>query len=79
MANKKVPTVTGPRTPLVKGVRTGLQSVVGSIIGLCLAVWAVPGVPETVTTYLGENWLPLLLTIGIPSGIVAYIQNKLGK
>lgn len=67
------------RTPLNKGVRTALQAIVGSLIGLVLVVWAVPGVPEAVIEYAKTNAVPLLLAIGIPSGIVAWIQNRLGK
>ena len=68
-----------PRTPVVKGVRTGLQSMVGAIIGLIVVVWAVPGVPEAVVNYLQSYWLPILLSIGVPSGFVAWLQNRLGK
>lgn len=67
------------RTPLNKGVRTALQTIVGSLIGLVLAVWAVPGVPEAVIEYAKTNLVPLLLVIGIPSGFVAWLQNRLGK
>ena len=67
------------RTPLNKGLRTGLQAIVGAFVGLVVAVWAVPGVPETVIEYVTSNMLPLLLVIGIPSGLVAFIQNRLGK
>lgn len=65
--------------PSVKGIRTALQAIVGSLIGLIVVVWAVPGVPEAVIEYAKTNWLPLLLAIGIPSGLVSWIQNKLGK
>lgn len=68
-----------PKTPVVKGVRTGIQAIIGSLIGLVAVVWAVPGVPEAVIEYAKSNWLPILLTIGFPSGLVAYVQNKLGK
>lgn len=67
------------RTPLNKGIRTGFQAVVGALVGLILAVWAVPGVPEVVVNYLQDNAIQLLLIIGIPSGIVAFVQNKLGR
>lgn len=68
-----------PRTPIVKGVRTGIQAMIGSIIGLIAVVWAVPGVPEAVVNYAQTYWLPILLSIGIPSGFVAWVQNRLGK
>lgn len=68
-----------PKTPVVKGVRTAIQSMIGSLIGLVVVVWAVPGVPEAVIGYLQANWLPILLSIGVPSGFVAWLQNRLGK
>lgn len=68
-----------PRTPLVKGVRTGIQAMVGAVIGLIAVVWAVPGVPEAVINYMQSYWLPILLSIGVPSGFVAWLQNRLGK
>ena len=68
-----------PKTPVVKGVRTAIHSIVGSVIGLIVVVWAVPGVPEAVVNYLQANWLPILLAIGVPSGLVAWLQNRLGK
>ncbi len=67
------------RTPLNKGVRTALQAIVGALIGLVLVVWAVPGVPEAVIEYAKTNLVPLLLVIGVPSGFVAWLQNRLGK
>jgi small basic protein len=67
-------------TPQSKGIRTALQAVVGSLIGLVLAVWAVPDVPQTVQNYISDHWLPLLvggaLSIGIPSGLLSFFQNK---
>jgi hypothetical protein len=68
-----------PKTPVVKGVRTAFQAMLGSLLGLIAVVWAVPGVPEAVVAYLQANWLPILLTIGVPSGLVAWLQNRLGK
>jgi hypothetical protein len=67
------------RTPLDKGVRTALQAIVGALIGLVLVVWAVPGVPEATIEYARTNLIPLLLVIGIPSGVVAWLQNLLGR
>jgi hypothetical protein len=67
------------RTPLNKGIRTALQAIVGALVGLVVVVWAVPGVPEAVIEYATTNLVPLLLAIGIPSGVVAWLQNRLGK
>lgn len=67
------------KTAVGKGIRTGFQSILGSVIGLVVVVWAVPGVPEAVINYVTNNWLPILLTIGVPSGFVAFVQNKAGK
>lgn len=74
-------------TPEGKGVRTGYQAFFGSILafitGLVAVVWAVPGVPEAVQTYLLDNaaqWaLALGLTSGAFGGIIAYLQNKAKK
>lgn len=62
-----------------KGVRTAIQAMVGLVVGLVVAVWAVPGVPEVVTSYLVNNALQVLLLVGVPAGAVAYLQNKAGK
>ena len=66
-------------SPKVKGLRTALQAIAGVAIGLILAVWAVPGVPEVVINYLAENAIQIALLVGIPSGLVAWVQNSLGK
>lgn len=70
-----------PKTPAVRGWRTFLQATFASVIGLLAAIWNVPGVPEAITLYAQENWLPLLLTfiatIGAPAGLISYIQNRL--
>lgn len=66
-------------TPTGKGIRTAYQAALGVIIGLATVVWAVPGVPHAVHVYLVQNALPLILLFGVPSGAVAFIQNKLEK
>jgi hypothetical protein len=75
------PSVLSPQnnTPQAKGLRTGLQAVAGSIVGLLAVVWAVPGVPEAVNNYIGDNVLPLALAIGIPSGIAGLLYNLFFK
>jgi hypothetical protein len=73
-----LPTIQSKNTPAGKGLRTFYQSVIGIIVGLAAVVWAVPGVPEAVQAYLLQNALPLLLLLGVPAGLVSYIQNKKG-
>lgn len=71
------------KTPTQKGVRTFFQTLGGLLTGLVLAVWSVPGVPEAVSAYVQHNFVPLLagllVTVGLPSGLIAYFQNRLGK
>lgn len=72
-----------PKPPVIKGVRTFFQTIGGLIVGLVAAVWAVPGVPEAVTAYAQANFVPLLIGltvfVGLPAGLIAWIQNRLGK
>ena len=74
-----LPTVTTPSsdTALVRGVRTIFQTIIGAFVGLVLAVWAVPGVPEAVTSYISTNLVQLLLVVGIPSGLASFVWNLL--
>lgn len=73
--------ISPAKTPAQRGWRTLGQSAAGAIVGLLLAVWNTPGVPETVTNYAQANFVPLFLTfvalVGVPSAVIAYIQNKL--
>ncbi len=66
-------------TPAGKGLRTAFQAILGSLVGLFMVVWQVDGVPEAVATYATDNWLPIVLAIGVPSGLISWLQNKLGK
>lgn len=72
-----------PRTPTVKGVRTFFQTIVGLVVGLVAAVWQVPGVPAAVHAYVVANFVPLLIGliafVGLPAGVMAWLQNRLGK
>lgn len=72
-----------PKTPVVKGVRTFFQTLLGLLVGLVLTVWNVPGVPDAVNAYVQANFVPLfvglLVFVGLPSGIIAWLQNRLGK
>lgn len=74
-------TNTPAKTPVERGWRGLYQSAIGAVIGLFVAVWDVPGVPETVTNYAQDNFLPLLFTaillIGVPTAFVTLVQNYL--
>lgn len=62
-----------------RGIRTFLQALIGFVVGLFLAVWAVPGVPDAVTNYVTGNIGGLFALVGIPAalaGLVGYIWNR---
>ena len=62
-----------------RGVKTIVQTIIGSIVGLALAVWAVPGVPGAVTNYISGHIVEILLLVGIPSGVASFVWNLLRK
>jgi hypothetical protein len=64
---------------VVRGIRTAIQAIIGAFVGLVLVVWAVPGVPEAVGNYLLDNFIPVALAVGIPSGLAGFIWNALRK
>lgn len=70
-------------TPEGKGVRTFLQTVGGVIVAFLYGLWSLPGVPEYVHSFVQHQGLDLLVTlallIGLPAGLIAYIQNRAGK
>lgn len=74
---------TAPKTPAQKGVRTALQSVIGVVVAFLYGLWELPGVSEYVSNFIQQQGasllVPLALAVGIPAGIVAYLQNKAGK
>lgn len=64
---------------LARGLRTAIQAIVGFIVGLVATVWAVPGVPQAVSTYMTGHAVQLALTVGLPAGLVAFLWNVLRK
>jgi len=72
----KPPVTPSPnRTSIVKGLRTAAQAIVGALVGLVIVVWAVPGVPAAVINYLSTNAIELLVSVGLPSGLVSWAWN----
>ncbi len=66
-------------TAAAKGIRTAIQAALGVLVGLVAVVWAVPGVPEAVINYLQDNLVQVLLLVGLPSGFISFLQNRLGR
>lgn len=75
MIEKYTNRIFNKNNPAGKGLRTAYQAVVG----LLVAVWAVPGVQETVLEHGWKGLVAILLAVGVPSGVVSYIQNKLDR
>lgn len=78
--NFKLPSSDSATT---RGLRTIVQAFIGFIIGLGVAIWAVPGVPAAVTSYVQGNLPQLLLMVGVPvaisSGLISFIWNFFRK
>lgn len=66
-------------TALWRGVRTAVQAVIGFVTGLFAVVWAVPGVPEAVHSYVGGHIVQLAVAFGVSSGVAAFVWNALRK
>jgi len=59
------------RDTMVRALKTVGQAFGGFLMGLVLAVWNVPGVPETVKSYVSGNLPEVLLLVGIPVALSA--------
>lgn len=74
---------TAPTPPAVKGVRTAVQSIGGVLVAFLAGLWGVPGVPEFIQGFIQEEGFKLFLVlaplVGIPAGIIAWLQNRAGK
>ena len=62
-----------------RGLKTAVQSIFGFIVGLCVVIWAVPGVPEAIISYVQHNIVQVLLMVGVPSGLTSFVWNFLRK
>lgn len=67
-------------TPEAKGVRTFLQTVVATVLAFLYGLWQLPGVSDYLNDFVQNQGVGLLVAlaalIGIPAGILAYLQNK---
>jgi len=69
-------------TPSGKGLRTAYQAIAGTVVAFFYGLWNLPGVPEYVTDFLKDEGVSLLLLlavlVGVPAGVIAWVQNKRG-
>ena len=67
-------------TATAKSVRTFLQSVVATVIAFLYGLWQLPGVSDYTANFLQTQGLDLLIglmmLVGIPAAVIAYIQNR---
>ncbi len=66
-------------TAVWRGIRTGVQALIGFFTGLLATIWAVPGVPEAVTNYINGHIVQLAVAFGVSTGVAAFIWNVLRK
>lgn len=70
-------------TPEAKGIRTFLQSVGATIVAFLYGLWQLPGVSDYVQNFVETQGLSLLIglavLIGVPAGIIAFLQNKVAQ
>lgn len=70
-------------SPEGKGFRTAYQAIAGTVVAFLYGLWSLPGVPEYITNFLKTEGFSLLVVlaalVGIPAGLIAYVQNKRGK
>lgn len=65
-----------------RGFRTFIQAVVGFVVGLITAVWAVPGVSDVAVEYITKNLVNTLVLVGFPTvatGVVSWLWNVVRK
>lgn len=71
------------KTPTGKGIRTAYQAVAGTVVAYFTGLVALPAVRDYTTTFIqneGVIALGVVLTaFGVGAGVVAFVQNKLGK
>lgn len=79
MATKQKVLTINKDTAVWRGVRTAIQAAIGLVVGLIATVWAVPGVPEAVESYMASNVFQLALSVGVPAGIAGFVWNWLRR
>lgn len=76
-----VTTPTPAKTPAQRGIRTFVQSVGAALVAFLYGLWGLPGVSDYVHNFVATQGVSLLIglaaLIGIPAGIIAYVQNRI--
>lgn len=70
MTAVNIKALTNKETAVGKGIRTAYQS----LVGLVIAIWAVPGVSEVVIEHAWQ-----FVALVVPAGVVSWLQNKFNK
>lgn len=72
--------ITPAKTPAQRGVRTFLQTAGATLVAFLYGLWQLPGVSDYVHNFVQTQGFSLLLglfaLVGIPAGIIAYVQNR---
>lgn len=72
--------LTRKETAEGKGFRTFIQTALGTLIAFLYGLWELPGVSEYVNEFVRTEGLSLLLlllvTIGVPAGLIAFFMNR---
>lgn len=68
-------------TPKAKGIRTAYQAIAGAVVAYIAGLVALPAVQEYTSNFIQTEGVAALLvvlgTLGVSSGILAWLQNRL--
>lgn len=65
-----------------RGLKTSAQAFIGTFLvipisNLIIKLWAIPGVPEVVQAWMMDYFVLIATSLGISSGLVAFVWNVL--
>lgn len=70
-------------TPQGKGLRTAYQAVAGAVVAYFTGLFALPAVREYTSNFVQTQGVAavvaVLAALGVSAGVVAYLQNRLGR
>lgn len=77
-----MPELTNKHTPEGKGFRTFYQTVAATVVAFLYGLWELPGVSEYTSNFVQTQGVSLLIglaaLVGVPAGLIAYLQNRKG-